>query len=126
VLGREGIVYRRIWGDVRSYSWKELNLKIYSAKTSFVVLFKTESEPTPEIHVILPNSAILKFKAEEYHLDEILSFDKLKAELKNSELSRSHKNLKTLENRNLTFYLVSKTFKYYFDSGKRDLPSNSY
>ena len=106
------------------FKWVE---EIYNVKTidrSFGL--KTEFPPTLEIHVILPNGAILKFKAEEYHLDEILSFDKLKAELKNSELSRSHKNLKTLENRNLTFYLVSKTFKYYFDSGKRDLPSNSY
>lgn len=126
VLGREGIVYRRIWGDIRSYSWKELDLKFYSVKFSIGKFLKTEFPPTLEIHVILPNSAILKFEAESYHLDEILSFDKLKAELKNSELSRSEKYLEAKLKKNLTIYLVGKTFEYYFDSGKKDLPSNSY
>ncbi len=128
VLGREGIVYRRIWGDIRSYSWKELDLKIYSVKTIIktLALLKTELFQTIEIHMILPNGAILKFEPEEYHLDEILSFDKLKAELKNSVLSRSHKYMITLKNRNLTLYMVSKTFKHYFDSGKKELTSISH
>ncbi|MFX1375413.1 MAG: hypothetical protein ACFFA0_06350 [Promethearchaeota archaeon] len=120
VLGREGIVYRRQWGDTRSYSWKELDLKIYSVKESFgSFVLKTEFPPTLEIHVILPNHAKLKFKAERYHLDEFLSLDKLRIELKNSELTRSERVLEAELKKNLTLNLVIRTFNYFFDSSKQ-------
>ena len=75
--------------------------------------------------MVLPNKAILKFDPEEFHLSEILSFDKLIAELKNSGLSRSDRYLIALKNKNLTLYLASKAFKYYFDSSKKELTNNS-
>lgn len=117
VLGREGIVYRRKWGDIRSYSWKELDLKIYIIKKIPIPYYgKLEIPPTPEIYLILPNRAKLKFKPEAYHLDQFVSFDKMKAELeklnaKYSILSRSEIHL---EARNPTLYLIGKTFEYYF------------
>ena len=125
VLGREGIVYRRIWGDLRSYSWKELK-EIYTLKaTALDVSGPFEIPHSMIIHIILPNGAVLKFDPDNYHLDEILSFDKLKAELKNSELSRIQKNRILTKSRDHTFYLVGKTFKYYLDSGKKEFTSNS-
>ncbi|MFX1427061.1 MAG: hypothetical protein ACFFBE_11460 [Promethearchaeota archaeon] len=119
VLGKEGIVYRRKWGDIRSYSWKELDLKIYTiTRIPMVYWGKMEIPPTPEIHVILPNHAKLRFKADSFRLDEFLSFDKVKAELMNldtrySLLSRSEIHLET---RKFILYLVGKTFEYYFKS----------
>lgn len=123
VLGHEGIVYRRIWGGIRSYSWKELDLKIYTVKTtmSTMVVLKTEFPPTVEIHIILPNKAIIIFDPEKFHLSEIISFDKLIAVMKNSDLTRSAKYMIAQKNKSLTLYLVAKAFEHYFDSGKNRL-----
>ncbi len=121
VLDRQGIVYRRILGGIMAYSWKELDLKILSVKTIMrtLLVLKTEFPQSVEIHVILPNGSALKFDPEKYHLDEILSFEKLLQDLNsNSELSKSQKYLIAKEKRNQTLHLVSMTFKYYFDYGK--------
>ncbi len=76
--------------------------------------------------MILPNGSALKFKPEECHLDEFLSFEKLIEDLKSkSELSKAQKYLIALEKRNYTLYLVSMTFNHYFDYGKKELENNS-
>lgn len=128
VLDKQGIVYRRIWGGIKAYYWKELDLKIYSVKTTMrtLAVLKTEFPPSVEIHVILPNEAILKFNLEKYHLDEFLSFEKLRRDLKsNVELSKAQKYFIAVEKRKHTLYLVGMTFKHYFNYGKKELENNS-
>ncbi len=126
ILAPEGVVYRRIWGGVLSYSWKELNLKVYSVKNTLSLggFLKTELPATTEIHIILPNGSRLKFKPDEYNLDEFLSLvkfvKKLKEKPKTERIKRYRIASLVLKAENLVLVLVVMTFKHYFDASKGD------
>ena len=79
ILAPEGIVYRKNWGDVMSYSWKELDLKTYSVKTIFYgpLFSKMELPRGPQLHIILPNGSRFRFEPHDYNLDEFGSDEKL-------------------------------------------------
>lgn len=102
ILAPEGIVYRRTWSGVMSYSWKELDLRIYSVKTTIYgpLFSKMELPGGPQLHIILSNGSRLRFKPYDYNLDEFGSYEKLSGYVTSPIL------------------LVIMAFKYYFDAAK--------
>ena len=102
ILAPEGVVYRRTWSGVMAYSWKELDLKAYSVKTTLYgpLFTKIELPGGPQLHIILPNGSRLRFKPYDYNLDEFGSYEKLNGTPTSPIL------------------LVIMTFKYYFDAAK--------
>lgn len=124
ILAPEGIVYRRTWSGVMSYSWKELDLEVYSVRTihSWGGFFKMEFPATTELHIILPNGSRLKFIPYDYNLDEFLSFNKFLEKLREKTLTdRKNINISASVGLNMeraTFALVFMAFKHYFDAAK--------
>lgn len=117
ILDQQGIIYRNTWGFVKSYSYKELDLKIYSVKTTMKEFFiSTEMPPSIEIHIILPNKAILIFDPDSYVLKEFVSLKRLIEDVK----LRYGKNYGLiLKRRIFVLFLVGKTFDHYFKQGKQ-------
>lgn len=102
ILAPEGIVYRKNWGDVRSYSWKELELHVYTRTITMRSMYsknKYELPPTLEVHIFLPNGSRLKFCPGEYNLSEFLN--------------------------NGNIALVAMAFKLYFDAAKAHFETQS-
>lgn len=131
ILAPEGVVYRRIWGGVKSYSWKELDLKVYSVTTTMSLsgFLKTELPPTVEIHIILPNGSRLKFKPDYYNLSKFLTLKKFKEKLKERSKTERIKRYRiaslVLETKNFVIALVATAFKHYFDVAKGEYETNS-
>lgn len=131
ILAPEGVVYRRIWGSVMSYSWKELDLEVYSVTTthSFGGFFKMDFPATTEIHIILPNGSRLKFKPGDYDLSEFLSLEKFEKKLKEKTITDRKNEYRlisyALETRKFTFALVPMAFKHYFDAAKGEYETSS-
>lgn len=129
VVDQQGIVYSKKLVGLRAYSWKELDLKIYRVKTVMRTAFSKIEFPFDSmvIHVILPNAAILKFDPEKYDLREFLSIEKIGENLDAIlKLGREYNNALTLESREYLFYLISMTFRFYFEFGKLKLDDDSY
>ena len=131
VLTPEGIVYRRVIGGVVSYSWKELRVRVYSVTTTLrgLLFLKMELPTTIELHIILPNGSLLKFRPYDYNLDEFLNLEKFVEKLGEKTLP-DRKNIKIpasvgLKMEQATFALVFMTFKFYKNpsKGQFDRPS---
>ena len=111
MVTQQGIIYRNTWGFVRSYSWKELDLKIYSVKSTMRGLFKIELPPNLEIHIILPNKSVLRFEPELFDLKEFISLRRLRQDVR----FKYGRNQALMEKfRMFVLLLVCKTFEYYF------------
>ena len=124
ILAPEGVVYRGVLGGVRSYSWKELDFKVYSVTTTFhgPLFLKMELLPTKELHILLPNGSHLKFDPYDYNLDEFFSFKKFGEKLREKSLT-TKKNIKIpasigLRMEQTTFTLVILAFQYYSYAAK--------
>jgi len=102
ILAPEGIVYRSILSGVMSYSWKELDFKAYSVKTTLYgpLFTKIELPGGPQLHIILPNGSRFRFKPHDYNLEEFGSDEKLNGNIISP------------------IVLVIMAFKYYFDAAK--------
>ena len=75
-------MFRKFWGDVRSYSWKELDLHVFTRTVtmrSMYGLVKTELPPTIEVHIIhiIPHGSRLKFCPGDYNLSEFFNSEML-------------------------------------------------
>lgn len=124
IIAPEGVIYRRIWGGIRAYSWKELNLEVYSVTSTISMsgLLKTELGSTTEVHIILPNGSRLKFKPAEYDLSEFVSLKKnrenLRERSKIDKIPRYTIATYLQETEQIALALVVLAFKYYSDPSK--------
>ena len=125
ILAPEGIVYRTNWSDVRAYSWKELDLEVITVTettSSVYGLVKTESPPSIEVRIILPNSSRLKFIPREYNLSEFVDLKKFRKNLKERSEEEMMSRFRRIEfyarNGRRIILLVVMAFKYYFDASR--------
>ena len=115
VLAPEGIVFRRIWGGIRAYSWKELDLTVHMFKRRSMFAF------TPkylQFNIALPNCAELFFKPKNYTHKEFVSYEKTQT---SSYRTRNMKHVFLSESEKRIMNLIETAFNYYCDLGKLDL-----
>ena len=119
ILAPEGVVYRRFWGGIRLYSWKELDIIPYSVTStiSMVGLLKTELGSFTEIHINLPNGSRLKFRPDDYDLSEFVSLKKMREELREKskidKIPRYKITTFLQETKQLALALAVLAFEYY-------------
>ncbi|NVM17899.1 MAG: hypothetical protein HWN80_09290 [Candidatus Lokiarchaeota archaeon] len=125
ILAPEGIVYRTNWSDVRTYSWKELNLEVITVTqttSSMYGLIKTEHPPSIEVRITLPNGSRLKFIPWKYNLSEFIDLKKFRKNLKERSDEEMMSRFRRMEfysgNERSIIVLVIMSFKYYFDASK--------
>lgn len=132
ILAPEGIVYRTKWTDVRAYSWKELDLNVYTKTTtmrSMGGLVKTELPPSIEVHITLPNGSRFKFIPWEYNLSEFIDLKKFRRDLKEGSEEEMMNRFRRMElyagNERRIIPLVVMAFKLYFDAAKAHFETQS-
>jgi hypothetical protein len=122
ILDPSGIVYRRKWGGVRAYSWKELDLKIYRVQSTLKSFGMSIDLPkSAQFNVILPNGMPLEFKPAEFTHKEYFSVEEITRKLEeNPEIPKSYKYALTAKARKGVLGLIALSFMFYFKLGKLD------
>jgi len=124
ILAPEGVVYRRFRGNIRLYSWKELNIIPYSVTSTISMggLLKTELGSFIEVHIILPNGSLLKFRPDDYDLSEFVSLKKMREKLrvisKIDKIPRYKITTFLQETKQLALALAVLAFEYYSNPSK--------
>jgi hypothetical protein len=123
ILAPEGIIYRRKWGGIRAYSWKELGLNLYRVKSQMKSLLGSIDLPeSAQFNVILPNGAALIFKPEEYSHNEFFSLEKLTQNVNQmNEVSKAARYTFISKARRAATALIAVAFEYYHELGKLDM-----
>jgi len=128
VIGQKGFIKSSIWGILRAYSWKDVDVKAYFVRTTtkmavfFIPVTIFESPPTMQINILLPRGGIIKIEPGNYDLREYFSLENItKTSKETPKITRKQKRELTSiaeDTEKYSFGLFALTFRYFYDLGK--------
>ncbi len=122
ILDPSGIAYRQKWGGVRTYSWKELDLKIYRVQSTLKSFgMSIDLSKSAQFNIMLPNGMALEFKPAEYTHKEYFSVEEITRKLEeNPKIPKLYKYTIIAKARKGVLSLIALSFMFYFKLGKLD------
>ena len=124
IITPKGMIKGSIWGNVKTYLWKDVDVKGYSIETTtttFLVI-KERLMTRLEVRLIPINSPKIKFKPDRYELKEFYDSKKFEGKIKTqSTLSKDEKG--NLYKMGLKKWITAQilfmtTIQYYFEMSK--------
>lgn len=123
IIAPKGMIKGSIWGNVKTYLWKDVDVKGYSIETTTTTLLVIKERMTRlEVRLIPINSPKIKFKPDRYELKEFYDSKKFEGKIKTqSTLSKDEKG--NLYKMGLKKWITAQilfitTIQYYFEMSK--------
>ena len=124
IITPKGMIKGYIWRNVKTYLWKDVDVKGYTIETTVITLgiFKQKLMPKLEVRVIPNNKPTVKLNPIRYDLKEFYDAKKFEGKIKTqSTLSNDEKNnlyKMGFEKLITAWILFMATIQYYFEMSK--------